>query len=366
MVIFLIIILVLAALLGLYITRSFHKFQFIKDIEKKSRLLSWCVASIPVIILIIIGIWYFMYSLVIELHLALMFFVCDIIWSIVKKCFKLKIKAYVAGLSAIIITGCYFSYGWVNSPNVVETDYNITSDKLEKNEKLKIIQITDSHIETTFSGESFGDYIDEISQQNPDVIVVTGDFVDGSTSYEDMVNACKSLGKAISKYGVYYIFGNHDLHNYGGNPYYSTDEFVNELKKNNVHILQDETVMVGNKFYITGRQDATVHDRKSTEELLAALDKYHYIVLLDHQPLEYSEADKAGADLLLSGHTHGGQIFPLAYMNRLVSKNEMVYGIKETGRTTCIVSSGISEWGFAFRTGCKSEYVVINVNGEKY
>ena len=188
--------------------------------------------------------------------------------------------------------------------------------------------------------ESFGDYIDEISQQNPDVVVVTGDFVDGSTSYEDMVNACKSLGKAISKYGVYYIFGNHDLHNYGGNPYYSTDEFVNELKKNNVHILQDETVMVGDKFYITGRQDATVHDRKSTEELLAALDKSHYIVLLDHQPL--------------------------AYMNRLVSKNEMVYGIKETGRTTCIVSSGISEWGFAFRTGCKSEYVVINVNGEKY
>jgi len=68
--------------------------------------------------------------------------------------------------------------------------------------------------------------------------------------------------------------------------------------------------------------------------LLAALDKSHYIVLLDHQPL--------------------------AYMNRLVSKNEMVYGIKE------IVSSGISDWGFAFRTGCKSEYFVINVNGEKY
>ena len=68
-----------------------------------------------------------------------------------------------------------------------------------------------------------------------------------------MVNACNSLGKAVSKYGVYYIFGNDYLHNYGGNPYYSTDEFVNELKKNNVHILQDETVMVGDKFYITGR-----------------------------------------------------------------------------------------------------------------
>lgn len=367
MIIFLIIILVLALLLGMYITISFHKFQFIKDIEKKrGRLISWCAAAVPMLILITIGMWYLMYSFIITLHLAFVFFVCDIIWSIFKKSFKLETKRYIAGIAAIIITTGYFSYAWVKAHKVVETDYSITSDKLAENETLKIVQITDSHIGTTFSGEKFVDYIGEISKQNPDVVVVTGDFVDGSTSYEDMVNACKSLGKAEAEYGVYYIFGNHDLHNYGGNPYYSTEELISELKKNNVHILQDETVMVGDKFYITGRQDATVHDRKTTEELLTGLDKSKYIVLLDHQPLEYSEADKAGADLLLSGHTHGGQILPLAYMNKLVSRNEMVYGIKEAGNTTCIVSSGISEWGFAFRTGCKSEYVVINITGEKY
>ncbi|WP_294405824.1 metallophosphoesterase [uncultured Clostridium sp.] len=367
MIIFLIIILVLALLLGIYITMTFHKFQFIKDIEKKrGRLISWCAAAVAILILIIIGMWYLMYSFVIAIHLAFIFFVCDLIWSIVKKSFKLKTKCYVAGIAAIIITAGYFSYAWVNAHNVVETDYNITSDKLIENESLKIVQITDSHIGTTFSGEKFGDYIDEISKQKPDVVVVTGDFVDGSTSYEDMVNACKSLGKAESEYGIYYIFGNHDLHNYGGNPYYSTEEFISELKKNNINILEDKAVLLGDKFYIAGRLDATAHDRETTEELLQNADKSKYIVLLDHQPLEYDEADKAGADLLLSGHTHGGQIFPLAYINKLVSSNEMVYGIKKTGSTTCIVSSGISEWGFAFRTGCKSEYVVINITGEKY
>ena len=380
MIIFLVILVLLAVLMGFYITRCFHKFQFIKNIEKKSkiecrsiknvekkrRFLSWFAAFIPVLILIIIGMWYIMYSMVIALHLTLMFFICDIIWSIIKKSFRLKTKCYVAGIFAIIITACYFSYGWVIAHKVVETEYNITSDKLEENENIKIVQITDSHIGTTFSGEKFGDYIDEISLQKPDVIVVTGDFVDGITSYEDMADACRSLGRAETEYGVYYIFGNHDIHNYGSNPYYSTEEFVHELKKNNINILQDEAVMVDNKFYIAGRQDATVHDRKSPEELLEGLDKSKYIVLLDHQPLEYNEAEKAGADLLLSGHTHGGQLYPLAYINRFVSNNEMVYGIKEICNITCIVSSGISEWGFAFRTGCKSEYVVINVTGEKY
>lgn len=283
-----------------------------------------------------------------------------------EKRFRLETKRYIAGIAAIIITAGYFAYGWIIAHKVVETDYNITSDKLAENEKLKIVQITDSHIGTTFSGEKFGDYIDEISSQKPDVIVVTGDFVDGSTSYEDMVDACRSLGRAESEYGIYYVFGNHDIHNYGSNPYYSTEEFVDELKKNNINILQDEAVMVDNKFYIVGRQDATVYSRKSPEELLEGVDKSKYMVLLDHQPLEYSEAEKAGADLLLSGHTHGGQLYPLAYINRFVSNNEMVYGIKETGNITCIVSSGISEWRFAFRTGCKSEYVVINVTGEKY
>ena len=65
--------------------------------------------------------------------------------------------------------------------------------------------------------------------------------------------------------------------------------------------------------------------------------------------------------MLLSGHTHGGQLFPLAYINTSISRNDMVYGFEQKGNTSFIVSSGISEWGFGFRTGCRSEYVVIDV-----
>lgn len=304
-----------------------------------------------------------MYPVVIIIHLAFMFFICGLIWRVVEKVFKVNAKGYITGAIAIILTTCYFVYGWNVAHDAVETDYTVTSNKLAEGENVKIIQITDSHMGTTFSGKGFEKYVDEISSLNPDVIVCTGDFVDGSTTYEDMVEGCKSLGKAKAKYGVYFIFGNHDLDFFGGNRYYTDEQLIRELKNNNIKILEDENVLIDDKFNICGRQDATVHDRMSAEELLSGVDKSKFTLLLDHQPLEYKEVEENGADILLSGHTHGGQLYPLAYINKLVSRNDRVYGFEQRNNTSFIVSSGISEWGFGFRTGCKSEYVVINIKG---
>lgn len=360
----LIIPIIILILLCVYITFNFHKFSIVKNLENKSRALSWFVASIPVIAGVIVGLWYFMYPVVIIIHLAFMFFICRIIGALIKKVFKFETKRFVAGIMAIVLTTGYFVYGWKVAHNVVETDYVVKSDKLDAGDILRIVQITDSHVGTTFSGKEFEKYIDEISACLPDVIVFTGDFVDGSTTYEDMVDACESLGKAKSKYGTYFIFGNHDLDVYGGERYYTDEQLYDELKKNNINILEDENVLIDDKFYICGRQDATVEDRKSTEDLLSEVDKSKFTLLLDHQPVEYKEAEENGADMLLSGHTHGGQLYPLAYINTAISRNDMVYGFEQKGNTSFIVSSGISEWGFGFRTGCKSEYVVIDVEGE--
>lgn len=358
---FLIIPIIILILLCVYIVFNFHKFSVVRNIENKSRALSWFAASIPIIVSVIIGLWYFMYPVVIIIHLAFMFFVCRLIWALIRKVFKVDTKHYIAGIMAIVLTTCYFVYGWQVAHNVVKTDYKITSEKLSAGDSLRIVQITDSHIGTTFSGKGFEKYIDEISACNPDVIVFTGDFVDGSTTYEDMVEGCESLEKAKSKYGTYFIFGNHDLDVYGGERYYTDEQLLNELKKNNINVLQDENVLIDNKFYICGRQDFSVMDRKSTEKLLSEVDKSKFTLLLDHQPIEYKEAEENGVDMLLSGHTHGGQLFPLAHINTSISRNDMVYGFEQKGNTSFIVSSGISEWGFGFRTGCRSEYVVIDV-----
>ena len=85
---------------------------------------------------------------------------------------------------------------------------------------------------------------------------------------------------------------------------------------------------------------------------------------MDHQPCDYQAQENAGVDLVLSGHTHGGQLIPIGLINPLVSENDKVYGHEKRGDTNFIVSSGISDWEVLFKTGCRSEYVVIEVKGK--
>ena len=86
-------------------------------------------------------------------------------------------------------------------------------------------------------------------------------------------------------------------------------------------------------------------------------------IVLDHQPHDYDAQTAAGVDLVLSGHTHGGQLFPVNYMGEWTGENDKTYGLEKREHTNFIVTSGISDWAIKFKTGCKSEYVVINIKG---
>ena len=101
------------------------------------------------------------------------------------------------------------------------------------------------------------------------------------------------------------------------------------------------------------------------EELVSGLDSDKYTIVLDHQPHDYSAQTAAGVDLVLSGHTHGGQLFPVNYMGEWTKENEKTYGLATRQNTNFIVTSGISDWAIKFKTGCKSEYVVIDVLGTR-
>lgn len=110
---------------------------------------------------------------------------------------------------------------------------------------------------------------------------------------------------------MYFSFGNHDKgyydESYRG---YNGDDLIKELEKNNVTVLQDENVLIDDRIYIVGRQDYSEVEKGGTradmDELVKNLDTDKYIVVMDHQPHDYDNQEKAGVDMVLSGHTHGG------------------------------------------------------------
>ena len=95
--------------------------------------------------------------------------------------------------------------------------------------------------------------------------------------------------------------------------------------------------------------------------LTEGLDPSRYMIVIDHQPNDYDAEAAAGADLVLSGHTHGGQLIPITKVGEWIGANDATYGYERRGDTDFIVTSGISAWSILFKTGCKSEYVIIDI-----
>lgn len=119
--------------------------------------------------------------------------------------------------------------------------------------------------------------------------------------------------------------------------------------------------MVDERFYVIGRADAQVGDRSTMEELTKDLDQDLYQIVIDHQPTDYEKEAEAKVDLVLSGHTHGGQMIPITKVGEILNINDRTYGWEERGTTRFIVSSGIGDWTLKFKTGCISEYVIVDV-----
>ena len=238
-----------------------------------------------------------------------------------------------------------------------KTEYKLTTEKDVA--PLRIALISDSHVGACFDGEGFAERIKKIEEQHPDVLLISGDFVDEKTKKEDMVVCCEALGEIKTTYGVYYVMGNHDVGDKGDRDF-TFDDLISELEKNNVHVLLDEVAEIGEDYYIVGRKDKSVV-RKPIGELTAPLDKSKYIITLDHQPNDYTAEKEAECDLVLSGHTHGGQMIPIRPLGELFGVNDSTYGKKTKGGTTFIVSSGIASWAVPYKTGTISEYCIIDI-----
>ncbi len=305
-------------------------------------------------------------TIVIVIHFTVFLLLGDLVSLVVKTASHKDIFRGSAVVSAVLCV-IYLVIGWILMHGLWETDYLVGTRKEVGG--LKIAQIADSHVGCGFSGKGFGSRLEKIAASNPDILVITGDFVDDSTKKQDMIDACKELGKFRTKYGIYFCFGNHDRGYYSDERRgYGGDELIAELEKNGVVVLEDESVLIDGRFYVIGRADAGygAANRKSIADLIAPLDKNKYMIVLDHQPTDYEAEEAAGVDLVLSGHTHGGQLWPLEFVQPLISENDNVRGLVSRGNTDFIVTDGISDWAVKFKTGCRSEFNLIKVSQVRY
>ena len=359
--------LMLSAFVGGLIYISFRAARF-KTAERVSRGRRWlarllCFGMFAALTALMWIVWNMMNAVVCMIHLILFWLLCDLAAFIVSKIRHIRPKRYRSGAAAIILCAVWLVGGWFSAHHVWTTTYTLTTDKLEEN--MRIVQISDAHIGATFHVDGFLAHVEKVNALEPDLVVITGDFVDDDTSREDMLASCDALGQLDAPSGVLFVYGNHDTGYYSeAKRGWTGAELRDRLAQNGVTILEDEIYEVNDRLCVAGRIDRSKKQRGgrvSAQRLLQGIDKSRYIVVLDHQPNDFDEEAEAGADLVLCGHTHGGKFIPINHVGEWIGENDLRYGHEKRGGTDFIVSSGISNWTFKFKTGCRSEYVVIDI-----
>jgi predicted MPP superfamily phosphohydrolase len=222
----------------------------------------------------------------------------------------------------------------------------------------RIVQLSDLHIGPTLGGDWLTGVVAEVNAAEPDMVVITGDLVDGAVA--DLRAEVAPLGELRAKHGVFFVTGNHE--------YYSgVDEWLDELARLGVRPLRNERVSIGegeHSFDLAGVDDwsARRFGRGHGPDLARALagrDERRELVLLAHQPKQIHEAEQRGVGLQISGHTHGGQIFPWGLFVRL--DQPYVAGLARHGAAHIYVSRGTGFWGPPMRVAAPPEISVLEL-----
>lgn len=269
-------------------------------------------------------------------------------------------KIYKSGLVPVLISALLISYGYWNINNVKETYYTIYTDKMIPAEGYRVLLLADLHFGNAMDREKLKKACAQMNAENPDIVVLCGDIVDENTTLAEMREAMGILGTIKNKFGIFYVFGNHDKAKYTKAPSYTEKDLRSAIQENGIVLLEDTSLEIGETLLLAGRKDRS-GERLPAESIVGNADKSRFLLMLDHQPAEYEEERAAGVDLLLSGHTHAGQIWPVGILIEPLGFADLCYGHMQSGPFQAIVTSGISAWGYPVRTEGRSEFAVIDI-----
>jgi predicted MPP superfamily phosphohydrolase len=274
----------------------------------------------------------------------------------VRRTFLARVLGGVAGVGAGAVGVAAIGQG-LRHPEVREVEVRL--DRLPREcHGTTIVQLTDLHIGAILNRSFVQEIVARTNALEPDLVAITGDLVDGSV--EGLWPAVEPLGELRSKHGVFFVTGNHEYFS-GVRPW------MEALGRLHIRVLANERVSIGEGpagFYLAGVHDYGAarldeEHRCDPARALAGRDPSREVILLAHQPKSVVAAARLGVGLQLSGHTHGGQLWPFNFIVRLVQP--YVVGLHRHGETQIYVSPGTGFWGPPMRLGTRAEITRIKL-----
>lgn len=268
--------------------------------------------------------------------------------------FSQPVRAWLV-LAAAVFSLLFLLYGNVHARKLHTVRYTVNLE--EGNGSTKIVLLSDLHI-GIYIGEAYLKHVvDQVNHLAPDMVILAGDLFDGSLPAGDreLDRIAAVLRILFAPGGVYAVVGNHD-------PSVTQARFRHFLEKANIRLLYNETVELP-QMNLVGR--AGIVDQKDLRVplgyILQGSNPKKRTVVVDHDPQGIREAASCGADLVLCGHTHKGQFFPMTALAKWANGKSYFYGAGVFGKTHSIISAGTGFFQIPIRIGTNSEIVLIDV-----
>jgi predicted MPP superfamily phosphohydrolase len=254
----------------------------------------------------------------------------------------------------IVAAGAGYMGAAINEGSKQPAIESVKIDQPHLKRPYRIVQISDMHIGGLIDAAFVKKSVETSNTLNADIVVITGDLVDAEV--QSVAKAVDELAHIESKFGTFFISGNHEY-------FHGMDETLKYLKKIGIRVLENEHEVIDGAFSLIGVHDLFGYrvdfNLPDLPKATKGLDESLPTLLLAHQPLFVDYLGDFKPNLMLSGHTHGGQIFPFHYLVKL--QQPYLKGLHKMGENSYIyVNSGIGFWGPPMRLGSSAEISVID------
>ncbi|MBQ5637974.1 MAG: metallophosphoesterase [Alistipes sp.] len=255
-------------------------------------------------------------------------------------------------VGAALFTALLLVVGYINHRHPKVVHIAMQTDRPIEGGAVRIAFVSDVHLGEGTGRKQLERYVRLINQEQPDLILITGDLIDNSITPLHRDRMHEPLNALTAPLGIYMVAGNH--------------EYISDIEQSKafleitpITLLQDSVVTLNNGVQLLGRDDRSNRHRKPLDKLAATATGEGPRILLDHQPYHLQQTDSLGLELQLSGHTHHGQVWPMSLLTDHLY--EQSHGYRRWSNSHIYVSSGLSLWGPPFRIGTRGELVIIRL-----